>query len=397
MSPDLPDMIGSLHRYNDPAVHDGKDTNAATNGAGNKGGISAEGVTKEGTKGETKGTKGETKNIAKELLNTISEACDIVHSGGQFYAVGKPGAWGEKVFRPVGVAQEFGAQFRRRIVLLAQQMYDAMIGADLADKVMLHLEAHASDEPEAKLALRFHHPDPTGPNERIYIDLAREGGQCIEITAAGWKVVPQPPRGVIFTRSHKSRPLPLPVAGGQLTDLARVLALPEDSPEFRLILGWTLTLPLSANTQPALLLIGAPGYGKSTRLRLAVSVWEPSDEHSLGSGFGRDAEDDIVRARHRAVPIWDNLTSVSGATSDHFCTMVTGTGIEGRKYHTNADFVSYPIARPIGLTAVGMPPGFRPDALDRLVVVELPEITQRVSDATVQAEFNHAHPQLLDD
>ena len=91
-----------------------------------------------------------------------------------------------------------------------------------------------------------------------------------------------PPDGVMFRRSVTTRELPVPVHGGNLSALAEILALPPDTREFKLILGWVLALPFNSSVLPGLLLIGAPGYGKSTRLRLTTSVWEPSPDDFAG-------------------------------------------------------------------------------------------------------------------
>jgi hypothetical protein len=124
-------------------------------------------------------------------------------------------------------------------------------------------------------------------------------------------------------------------------------------------------------------------------------VWEPSTHEALGCRFGQNHLDDSVRAYHRAVPLWDNLANVSGNTSDLLCTLITGTAIETRTLYSNADLVHHSIKRPVGLTAIALPAGLRTDALDRLIVVELPPIVERRSDAAIQQEFNDAHPALL--
>ena len=116
---------------------------------------------------------------------------------------------------------------------------------------------------------------------------------------------------------------------------------------------------------------------------------------SLGSAFGCNYAEDQVRALHRAVHLWDNLSKVSGDTSDLLCCLVTGTAIEGRKYYSNADLDRNPIRRAVGLTAIGMPAGLRPDALDRLIAVELPPLAHRIADAQLQERFDRAHPALL--
>jgi hypothetical protein len=152
MSTNTPDVVSYLHRHNDSAAHNGKAPGMDAQGTGQPSGAPQRKNNQQNQENYT---------LVRKLFDAIGGACDIVHSGGQFYAVGKPGPWGETFFRPVGIAQEFGAQFRRRIALFARETNAGMINAVLADKVMFHLESEAADKPEAKLALRFHHVDPT--------------------------------------------------------------------------------------------------------------------------------------------------------------------------------------------------------------------------------------------
>lgn len=342
-----------------------------------------------------KETKGKPDRV-RALFDRVLSECDLVNSAGHHYAVSKSGSLGG-TFGPAGTAQMFGSQLRYGILRLGRTHPDiGMISGAIADTVMDHLRSRAAEGPPIELGLRFRHITAGRAGERIYIDLGHaDDGRCIEIRPGEWDILKHPPEDVIFRRSSATRALPLPQRGGDLTALAGILDLDPTSAAYKLILGWVLGLPFNASVQPGLLLIGAPGRGKSTRLRLAVSIWEPSPDDSLGSSFGRKADDDIVRALHRSVPLWDNLTNVSGNTSDLFCTMITGTSIEGRKYYSNADFDSHLVRRPIGFTAIGMPAGFRPDALDRLIAVDLPEITNRAADAAVQARFDREHPKLL--
>jgi hypothetical protein len=335
------------------------------------------------------------KDRIRILLDTMLSACYFAHHAGHKYAIPKPSPWAD-ILGPPGIAQSFGEQLKLKIMRLARSNPDlGVIGEAVAKTVMDNLAADAEDGPETSISLRFHHISADQGDERVYVDLAQDNGHCIEIRADAWEVLDRAPDGVIFRRSGVTRQLSEPVRGGSVSQLAEILSLPSDSDEFRLIAGWVIGLPFAESVRPGVLLVGSPGYGKSTRLCLATSIWEPSSNESLGSRFGQNHLDDSVRAYHRAVPLWDNLTNVSGNTSDVLCTLVTGTAIETRTLYSNADLVHHSIKRPVGLTAIAVPAGLRPDALDRLIVVELPPITERRPDATIQREFNDAHPALL--
>ncbi len=331
-------------------------------------------------------------NPIRTLIRYFTAAYDLVHHEGRAYAVPRGQSALKSVEGTPCVAQPFGAELRRKIVRIsAVVLSSAPLSRAAADTVMMHLEAKAHEGPETALALRFHHDAREG---ELCIDLGRADGQTIRINADGW-TVGAPPAGVVFLRSHAIKPLPVPRLGGRLDDLAPVLALDSTSEAFRALVGWIVGLPFAASVRPGILLVGPYGSGKSTRLRLAASVVEPSPPSALGSAFGRNFSDDQVRALHRAVPLWDNLTAVAGAVSDELCTLVTGTARETRSLYTDNELNVVPIMRPIGLTAVGVPAGLRPDALDRLITLEVPPVAHRVGDAELQAHFDRLHPQLL--
>ena len=329
-------------------------------------------------------------NPLKQLMRHFQASHDLVHCDGKPYAVPR-GVGQSEIEGAPGIAQPFGADLRRRIVGMANLVPElSMVSRASADTVMLQLEAVAFRGPETELALRFHH-DHRG---QVCIDLGRPDGNVIIIDGQGWSVA-RPPVGVVFRRSHAIKPLPVPERDGRLEDLAPLLALHPHSETFRALLGWVIGLPFVASVRPGVLLVGPYGSGKSTRLRLAASLLEPSAPSALGSGFGRNFGDDQVRAVHRAVPLWDNLTSVSGATSDELCCLITGTARETRALYSDNELNVMPIARPVGLTAVGIPAGLRPDALDRLITLEVPPVPTRIDDAELQLVFDSWHPRLL--
>ncbi len=334
---------------------------------------------------------------ARVLFRLSAAAYELLTSDGRAYAVPKAGTQlPREVHGTPGVALALGPSFGHRLVQFARAnpvLVPSMVTQGVMATVMLHLESEAATRGRAvSLPLRFAH-DPAA--RQVVIDLGRPEGGFVVVGAGGWSVADAPPTGVVFRRSHATLPLPTPARGGRLDELAPLLALDPGSEVFRALVGWLVGLAFSASVRPGVLAVGAPGTGKSTRVRLVASVVEPSPTSSLGSAFGRNFADDQVRALHRAVPIWDNLTAVSGTVSDELCTLVTGTARESRALYSDNELNAVPIARPIALTAVGIPAGLRPDALDRLITLDVPPIGHRTDDAEIQARFDAAHPRLL--
>jgi hypothetical protein len=361
-------------------------------------------------------------NPIRVLYSMFATAYDLTHADGRAFATPRVGPedgappW----VGPRGVAQPLGDQMRRKIVKAARlgavDRQRLMLSRADADRVLLQLEADAFDGPPTPLALRAHYqPDPRSESEdvigsSVVIDLGDQSGRVVVIDSSAWSIDPAPPilgagpasgpghRRLVFTRSHATKPLPEPIPGGRLVDLAPLLGLDPAGQNFAALLGWVLGLPFDdgrGTVRPGLLLTGPPGSGKSTTARLTVSIVEPSDTAALGSGFGRNVDDDKVRALHRFAPVWDNVGSVSHAVSDALCSLVTGSAREARKLYSDAELSAVPVRRPVALTAVGVPPGLQPDALDRLVHLELEPVAERLPDAELQARFDTLQPWFL--
>lgn len=327
---------------------------------------------------------------AEMLLEAVMQNYQLVTAAGEVYLVPFEQRDGLGV---VGVAQTVNSALRPRLAALALQLgIGNKIGRGTLDKIidqLCGLELLRPNGDDIEIHLRFAETD-----ERLVIDMGDRTGSRIEVRDDGWKVTEAEPAPV-FRRSRIMKPLPEPEAGGSLHELAEVLALDPDGREFKLLLGWLLSLPFASSVRPGLLLVGPPGSGKSTRIRLLASIFEPMDMAGLGANFGRNHDDDLVRASHRSIPLWDNLTGVSGESSDLLCSLITGGGRERRRLYSDDGLTSMAVRRPVGLTAVGRPAGLRADAMDRLITVELDAPAERLSDDELQRRFNEAHPRLL--
>jgi hypothetical protein len=73
----------------------------------------------------------------------------------------------------------------------------------------------------------------------LYLDLADAHWRAVEIGPEGWRVMASPP--VRFRRAAGMLPLPMPVKGGSIDELAPFLNLPSRS-EFVLVVAWLLAL-----------------------------------------------------------------------------------------------------------------------------------------------------------
>src|SRR5205814_130850 len=105
---------------------------------------------------------------------------------------------------------------------------------------------------------------------------------------------------VAFHRPAGMRPLPLPVRGRNLDDLAELLALARH--DFVLVLGWLLGCFNPAGPKPLLELVGVQGSGKSVRAHMLRSLFDPcTSALQTMPGTLRDL---AVLAQHRGMLVF---------------------------------------------------------------------------------------------
>jgi hypothetical protein len=118
------------------------------------------------------------------------------------------------------------------------------------------LEARAQfDAPRHAVYMRVAEHDG-----RLYLDLADERWSAVEIGREGWRVMASPP--VRFRRAAGMLPLPVPVKGGSINDLAPFLNLPGRS-EFVLVVALLLAALRYGGPYPLLAVSGEQGSAKT--------------------------------------------------------------------------------------------------------------------------------------
>jgi hypothetical protein len=95
----------------------------------------------------------------------------------------------------------------------------------------------------------------------IYLDLANDGWQVVRVTPKGWAVMEAADLPVRFRRARGMSPLPVPVEGGSLSELAELLNVPLDSRDWKLIVAWLLQALRGTGPYPVLVLTGGQGSG----------------------------------------------------------------------------------------------------------------------------------------
>jgi hypothetical protein len=231
-----------------------------------------------------------------------------------------------------------------------------------------------------------------------YLDLGDRRGTLVEVSAYGWEVLTKPEQrepAPYFRRTRVTKQLPVPERGGSPDLLRDLLGLAEDDPRWRLLWGWLVASMFPEAPRPLLWAIGPQGSGKSTRARMVLSVLDPAD--ALGREPGRNERDDTTSASGRYFPSWDNIGTVSAATSDWLCRLVTGVEVGRRALYSDDDLIATTLRRSGVATSIVLPYGLGPDALERLVLVPFSRVSEseRRTEEGLWQEFERRHAKIL--
>jgi hypothetical protein len=198
----------------------------------------------------------------------------------------------------------------------------------------------------------------------IYLDLANEQHEVVEITPDGWQVIPQAP--VCFRRTTAMGALPTPERGGTLSLLDSLIHADED--DLLLIKAWAVGCFHPKGPYTVLGLCGGPGAAKSSATKVLRNLLDPHEEDHR-----RSPEDDrtlTVAAHNNHILAYDNFSVLPPWLSDSFCRIATGAGDSYRKMYSNDEEVVFRFCRPIifnGITEVAT----RGDLLGRCILVRL--------------------------
>ncbi|MDE2100034.1 MAG: hypothetical protein KGL39_22460 [Patescibacteria group bacterium] len=248
------------------------------------------------------------------------------------------------------------------------------------------LDASAThDGPEEEVFVRV-----AGRDDRIYIDLGDATWRAVEIDAAGWRIVTDPP--VRFRRPSGIRPLPDPVRGGtidRLKDFVNVVAA-----ELVLLLAWMAAALRPSGPYPILVLIGEQGSAKSTLARLVRRLL---DLHACPlRAEPKDARDLMIGAVNGWILALDNLSTIPAWLSDALCRLSTGGGFVTRSLYSNDEETFLDAVRPVILTGIS---DFvsRGDLIDRSLFLHLAVIPEgkRRTEREFWRDFDAALPQLF--
>jgi hypothetical protein len=228
-------------------------------------------------------------------------------------------------------------------------------------------------------------------DDELWLDPCRDDWQVYRITAAGWQLVPSDAAGVRFVRTRGQFPLPAPVRGGSLETLRSLFAISDD--------GWIFVRAfLMSNFQargerPVLELTGSEGSGKTTLMRALISIFDPNE--GAIQRMPKEPADWFVAAKHRTALALDNLSSISGETSNTICTVSTGITMPKRALFTDADESALHAYASVAYTSIAPLSAFRPDLVSRTLPVEVSPVEEVRPSQEIHALIEEYRPEWL--
>ena len=273
---------------------------------------------------------------------------------------------------------------------LARRFFEATRGAPSSEALqsalnVIEAKAHF-DAPE-----RIVHVRVGGLDGKLYLDVGDEAWRAVEIDAAGWRVIDNPP--VRFRRAAGMKPLAIPVPGGSVATLRSFLNVQSDA-DFVLVVAWGLAVLRNRGPYPVIVLSGEQGSAKSTFSSILRALLDPNTAPLRA--LPREDRDLFIAASNGHVLAFDNVSGLPAWISDTLCRLATGGGFAVRQLYTDQDEVLFDAARPVILNGIE-DIVTRPDLADRAVFLTLEPIPEerRRPEAELWASFEIERPRIL--
>ena len=320
-------------------------------------------------------------SAATQLAYLASEQGKFFHTpqGAAYALIQRDGHWEVQPVR--------SAVYREYLIHSYWQQSRSVLGSQaLQDSINLIAAQAVFDGPRRPVSFRMGYK-----NGNLYIDLADEHWQAVEVSPLGWQVLPQSP--VAFHRTRNTGSLPAPQKGGSLDALLSLINLPDPAAQ-RLLIAYLLGAFQPGGPYPILALYGEHGSAKSSLSRLIKRTLDPVTP--LLRSLPRNEHDLLIAAEHNLVLVFDNISRLQPWQSDAFCRLSTGGGFGTRKLYSDAEEIVLNAQRPVVLNGISEMVT-RGDLLDRTIILELPTISdsRRKNERDFWATFHQQQPLIF--
>ena len=226
---------------------------------------------------------------------------------------------------------------------------------------------------------------------RIYLDLADENWQVVEINANGWRVLADAP--VRFIRRRGMQALPVPERGGDIRLLRKHINV-KDGDDFILVVSCLLCALGGRGPFVVLDVTGEAGTAKSTLLKMLRDLIDPNK--SALRAPPRNDHELFIAAGNAFVLAYDNLSWLPDWLSDSLSRLATGGGFAARQLYSDDEERLFDAMRPIVLGAIEKVV-VKGDLGEREVAIQLDLIPEnkRRPESEVWVAFEQDRPKIL--
>jgi hypothetical protein len=281
---------------------------------------------------------------------------------------------------------EKGSGFRRWLVHKFKSEYGFAPNSDALSQTMSGVQADAEFIGEkAEIYTRI-----AEKNGCIYLDLANDKWQCVEISTDGWRVITCPP--VYFRRPSGMLPLPVPTTGGSLDEL-RELINAKDERDYKLITAWLVGTLHPKGPYPVLCLNGERGSAKTKGTIILRNLVDPNLAPARNAP--KDDRGAAITAQNNMVIALDNLSSMPMWLSDLLCRIATGSGHAERELYSNSGEIVFNERRPIIMNGIEDGIVSQGDLLNRTIMVTLTPPDEYMAEEDLDELFREKHPSIL--
>lgn len=230
-----------------------------------------------------------------------------------------------------------------------------------------------------------------GHSDCIYVDLANDKWEAIEITPSGWNIVKNCP--VRFRRTRGMSPLPYPVQGQSIEVLKRYLNLSNED-DFTMIVSWLVAAMKPTGPYPVFVFSGEQGTAKSTISRIIKSLIDPSSSPLRTTPT--EVRDFMIGANNNWILAFDNLSGLPTWASDAICRLATGGGFSTRELYSDDQEIIFNAMRGVILNGIE-DIVTRHDLADRSIIVNLAPIPedQRLTEKDLFLDFEDDAPGIM--
>lgn len=184
--------------------------------------------------------------------------------------------------------------------------------------------------------------------ETHYLDLCRQDGKVIEMTADGWHIIDSPP-GIYWRRTgSQQEELPVPIPGGDVMLMAKLINAPRT--QVRYLATYMAAILRTGLPYPVLVLEGPAGSAKTAALKTIKSIIDP--EAALVSTVPKGEQDLAIMCRSSYYVGIDNVSTIDLKMSNSFCRVSTGAHHRTRALYTGTDETILELHRPLVITGL---------------------------------------------